>query len=486
MKTHLIFSGSPVENIPTVYLLSYKSDLSSIISNTSTYISVTKKLEATRPDIISIGLNPEHPVFLVFADDMGAERYQKLENLRKSGNKIWNQIRDDFPENIQFLSFLEDFEYLLAFTEGFQLSAYSFDKYKTDNKKGNKTLTIQVHHNNLDYENFEEFDTILNAVKLCKDLVNEPSSYLTAPVFSEIIENIGAEAGFSVEVYNKAKIQALKMGGLLAVNFGSKIPPTFNIMEYKPQNPVNSKPIILVGKGVVFDTGGLSLKPAESMEFMKADMAGAAVVTAVFYAIAKNNLPLHVIGLIPATDNRPSENALAPGDVISIMNGKTVEVLNTDAEGRLILADALCFASRYDPELVIDLATLTGSALRAIGKEAIAMMSTAELQQSKNLQASGLATYERIVEFPLWKEYGDQLKSDIADIKNIGSPLAGAITAGKFLEYFTSYPWIHLDIAGVAFYNNTDSYRSKNATGIGVRLIYNFLKNYTEKNDKSE
>lgn len=478
MITQLTFSDSINEEFPSVYLLSYKSDFSSIISNPSTFSGVKQKIETNRPDILTISFNPEQPVYFIFSDDMGTDPYQKLEILRKTGNKLWNRIKADALENIQFTSLLEDVELLMALVEGFQLSSYSFDKYKSDIKQKKTALTIHLHHPNLDRENFEELQNTLEAVKICKDLVNEPSSFLTAPVFSEIIESLGRDAGFSVEVYNNAKIEALKMGGLIAVNLGSKIPPTFNKLEYKPENPANSKPIVLVGKGVVFDTGGLSLKPADSMEFMKADMAGAAVVTAVFYAIAKNQLPLHVIGLIPATDNRPSENALAPGDVITIMNGKTVEVLNTDAEGRLILADALCFASRFEPELVIDLATLTGSALRALGKEAIAMMSTASSKHKEKLQTAGFETYERLVELPLWNEYGDQLKSDIADIKNIGSPLAGAITAGKFLEYFTDYPWIHLDIAGVAFLNNTDAYRSKNATGSGVRLIYNFLKKY--------
>jgi leucyl aminopeptidase len=212
------------------------------------------------------------------------------------------------------------------------------------------------------------------------------------------------------------------------------------------------------------------------MEEMKADMAGAAVVTSLLFALAKNKLPLHVIGLIPATDNRPGENAIAPGDVITYMNGKTVEVLNTDAEGRLILADALCYASRYNPELVIDLATLTGSAVKALGKEAIAMMGSADKSVKFELEKTGHEIYERLVELPLWNEYNEQILSDVADLKNIGSEYAGAITAGKFLEHFTDYPWIHLDIAGVAYLSAKDHYRSKYATGIGVRLIYNFLK----------
>ena len=247
------------------------------------------------------------------------------------------------------------------------------------------------------------------------------------------------------------------------------------MLEYRPADARNAKPYVLVGKGVVYDTGGLSLKTAVGMETMKCDMAGGAAVVATLYALAHNHVPLHVVGLIPATENRPDGNALAPGDVIMMHGGKTVEVLNTDAEGRLILADALSYATRYEPELVIDLATLTGAAARAIGKEGVVMMGTAPDEVKKELLRSGEEVYERLVEFPLWEEYGQQLESDIADLKNIGGPEGGAITAGKFLEQFTSYPWLHLDIAAGAYLTVADSYRGKNATGLGVRLLCHFL-----------
>jgi leucyl aminopeptidase len=269
------------------------------------------------------------------------------------------------------------------------------------------------------------------------------------------------------------------MGGLLAVNRGSQRPPTFNILEYKPANALNKQPIVLVGKAVVYDTGGLSLKPTPgSMDSMKCDMAGGAAMGATMYAIAKNKLPIHVVALVPATDNRPGEDAYVPGDVITMYNGMTVEVLNTDAEGRLILADALHYAKKYKPELVIDMATLTGSAVLAIGSVGSVIMGTAADETFKALQNSGEATYERLVHFPFWEEYGDMIKSHIADLKNIGGREAGSITAGKFLEHFVDYPWIHVDIAGPAFLDAESSYRSKHGTGVGVRLLYNFFKNY--------
>ena len=258
----------------------------------------------------------------------------------------------------------------------------------------------------------------------------------------------------------------------------SKDATHFIRINYKPKKHKNEQPLVLVGKGVVFDTGGLSLKPTRnSMDMMKSDMAGSAAVVGAMYAIAKANLPYHVIGLIPAVENRPGYEAICPSDVITMYGGTTVEVLDTDAEGRLILADALHYAKRYKPELVLDFATLTGSAMRAIGKEASVMMGTADKSIKKKLRKAGGSTGERMVEFPLWDEYGDYMKSEIADLKNLGPMDAGAITAGKFLEHFTDYPWIHFDIAGPAYIPSNYNYRGKWATAYGVRLLFKFVQN---------
>jgi leucyl aminopeptidase len=239
------------------------------------------------------------------------------------------------------------------------------------------------------------------------------------------------------------------MGGLLAVNQGSLNPPTFTVMEWKPRRPVNKHPLVLVGKGVVYDTGGLSLKPTpNSMDYMKCDMAGAAVAGCTLYGIAKARLPVHVIALVPATDNRPDGNAYAPGDVITMYSGLTVEVLNTDAEGRLILADALHYAKQLKPQLVMEFSTLTGAAAIAVGHYGIVCMGNADARIRKKLTDSGNNVYERLVEFPYWEEYDELLKSDIADVKNIGGAVAGAVTAGRFLSKFTDYPYMHFDIAG--------------------------------------
>ena len=226
----------------------------------------------------------------------------------------------------------------------------------------------------------------------------------------------------------------------------------------------------------MYDTGGLSLKPSNFMDTMKCDMSGGAAVAGALYAIAKAGLPVHVIGMIPATDNRPDGNAYVPGDIITMLDGSTVEVLNTDAEGRMILADALAYAKNYDPELVIDIATLTGAAARAIGANAMVGMKVKAERQFSELQKAANKVHERIVEFPMWDEYKEMLKSPIADLKNIGGAEAGAITAGKFLEHFTDYPYIHLDIAGPAFLAKRDSYRIEGGTGVGVRLFFEFIR----------
>ena len=366
----------------------------------------------------------------------------------------------------------------LTYAEGLVLGSYQFLKYYKDaEKRKTKLQKINVHQ--ADKKAVNQLNIVLEATAIARSLVNEPLSYLTAQKFSEEIAEMSKEAGFTLEVFDKEKITALKMGGLLAVNRGSFDPPTFNILEWKPDNAKNDKPLILVGKGVVFDTGGLSLKPTNhSMDFMKSDMGGAAAVACGMYAIAKAKLPIHVVTLIPATDNRPGNEAYAPGDVITMHSGATVEVLNTDAEGRMIMADALHFAKKYDPELVMDFATLTGSAARAVGGQGIVYMGTADKSVKDKMEKSGFAVNERLVEFPLWEEYNELLKSDVADIKNIGGPYAGAITAGLFLHHFTDYPWLHFDIAGAAFLHTPDSYRGKNGTGVGVRLLFDFFKNY--------
>jgi leucyl aminopeptidase len=411
--------------------------------------------------------------------DTKKEQNALLEQTRKHGALVADELNAAKHSEVYIYNQTKSANLSLAAAEGISLANYQFIKHKPSDAKNAHTLkTIVIANSELNQNNVNDLISVCSATIIARNLVNEPVNFLNATGLANAFKAMGKEAGFKVEVYNKQKITQLKMGGLLAVNAGSVDEPTFTIMEYKPKNAKNKKPYVLVGKGVVYDTGGLSLKPTlNSMDSMKCDMAGAAAVGGALYAIAKAKLNVHVIALVPATDNRPNFNAFAPGDIITMMDGSTVEMLNSDAEGRMILADALHFAKRYNPELTIDIATLTGAAAAAIGSFGIVGMGTANQKQKDKLHQSGYSVHERIAEFPFWDEYDELLKSDIADKKNIGGLYAGAITAGKFLVKFTNYPYYHLDIAGPAFLTTKDSYRTKGGTGYGVRLLFDFFKN---------
>lgn len=417
-------------------------------------------------------------VFVILVDDK-KNHYSALESIRKNGTTIADGINAEKKQSVFCINELSNPDYSLALAEGIALSNYQFIKHKpSDHKKANTLKNIYVVDAKATAQHFSNLSIAVDATLKARDLVNEPVNILNATDLSDAFKAMGKQAGFKVEVFNKAKIKQLKMGGLLAVNQGSVDPPTFTVMEYKPKNPKNKKPYVLVGKGVVYDTGGLSLKPTpNSMDLMKCDMAGGAAVGCTMYAIAKAKLNIHVIALVPATDNRPGFNAFAPGDIITMMDGSTVEMLNSDAEGRMILADALHYAKRYKPEMAIELSTLTGAAAAAIGQYGIVSMGTATDDQKANLTVSGLRMHERLAEFPFWDEYDELIKSDIADQKNLGGPYGGAITAGKFLVKYTDYPYMHFDIAGPAFVTAKDSYRGKGGTGYGVRLLFDFFSN---------
>lgn len=412
------------------------------------------------------------------------DKYEKWwikEEFRKSGNELYKCINNLNISNIDIVADGLDDEYTYSFTEAMILSTYRFNRYFSNTtSKVNNLKNINIVNSTLSKKSVDELEVITDNVFFARDLVNTPVQDMTAEILAnefkkraEKIDNV------TVKILKKKDIEKEGMGGLLAVNRGSIDPPTFTILEYKHPKAKNKKPIVFVGKGVVYDTGGLSLKPtADSMDFMKSDMGGSAMMTSSFFAIAQAELPLHIVTLIPATDNRPGGNAYTPGDVITMYSGLTIEVLNTDAEGRMILADALHYAKKYKPELVIDAATLTGAAAVAFGKYGLVAMGNMDKKIMENLKENGLNTFERVCEMPFWDDYSELLKSDIADMKNIGGREAGAITAGKFLERFTDYPYLHLDIAGPTFSKKPDSYRSTGASGFGVRLLFNYFKNY--------
>ena len=371
-----------------------------------------------------------------------------------------------------------------AVVEGFCLASYRFSRYKTNDGtsfQGAERLVIHVLTQEKGGRNGAERGRIMaESVMKARDLVNLSPDEKTATLLSQAIEKSAKKWGYSASVWDKALIIDEGMGGLLAVNRGSTEPPTFTVMEWRPELARNDHPIVLIGKGIVFDTGGLSLKATkDSMDHMKSDMAGAAAVIGAIEAISRLNIPIYVIGLIPATDNRPGENAYVPGDIVKMHSGKSVEVLNTDAEGRLILADALSYAHTYSPELVIDIATLTGAQVVALGNEVAAVMTNeteGAAHRLNRIEEAGRRSGELVHRLPMFAHYGKLLESEVADIKNVGGREAGTITAAKFLEHFVDYPWLHIDMAGPSFLSESKPYRPKGGTGFGVRLLVEFLR----------
>ena len=358
---------------------------------------------------------------------------------------------------------------------GFAMRDYAFETHKT--AESTRTGALAVMHGKPDDLKAAAASllAVAEGAHFTRDLTNEPANVLTTTNYAERLKEMES-LGLKVEVLDEAALEKLGMRTLLSVGQGSDS-PSYVVTIRWDGGTAGAAPLALVGKGVVFDTGGLSLKPTpNSMDMMKCDMGGAAVVAGVFEAVAKLKWPLWIIGLVPSTDNRPGENATCPGDVITMFDGTTVEVLNTDAEGRLILGDALSFAKKFDPQLVIDYATLTGAAARAFGSYGSALMSQAPDSVVKSLKKAGDAVFERVAEMPLWEEYYEEIKGGIADIKNLGKGEGGAQSAAMFLRHFTQYPWVHIDIAGTAFLTSPSHYIPKGGTGVGVRLTLEFLR----------
>ena len=471
MKT-LIKKKTTISDKDNLILLCDKKSKLSDFNFSKQELNFIKQEQKEKKEIVTINQYERKIIVVNPKKEKNANQHQ--ENCRMLGDQLQGSLKEE--KSVLIVDVKGNQREVLAITEGMALANYTFTTHKTE-EKPNKLETIYL-CKNANKKDIDELQNIIDSVYLTRDLVNEPFSHLTAKDLANAVKKAGKNSGFKTTIFNKKKIESLKMGGLLAVNKGSIDEPTFSIMEWKPKKAKNKKPIILVGKGIVYDTGGLSLKPTpNSMDLMKTDMGGAGTVIGAMHAIAANKIPIYVIALVPATDNRPSGNAYAPGDVIYMHDGTSVEVLNTDAEGRLVLADALSFAKKYKPELVIDLATLTGAAAYSVGHFGIVSMHEGAEKEHANLRKIGEQTHERLAEMPFWSDYDELIKSDVADIKNLGGPFGGAITAGKFLAHFADYPWIHLDIAGPTFTKAKYGYRGKGATGMGVRLLYQFIKN---------
>ncbi|RMD88830.1 MAG: leucyl aminopeptidase [Calditrichaeota bacterium] len=370
-----------------------------------------------------------------------------------------------------------------AATEGAILATYQYSKFKEIKPEEQKFVESMT----LLYQNSENGDAINESVRVgtitaeatnfARNLQNDPGNEMTPTRMAEIAREMAKQLGLRCEVLDRKQMEKLGMGALLGVARGSAEPPKFIILEYNAEQS-GQETMVFVGKGITFDSGGISIKPSEKMEEMKFDMSGGAAVLGALKAIAQLKLPFHVVGLIPATENLPSGTSMKPGDILRASSGKTIEVINTDAEGRLILADALAYAKRYKPRAVIDLATLTGACVVALGHYATGLFGKDE-DLKQRLKKAGEMTGERLWELPLWDDYFEDIKSDYADIKNSAGRWGGAITAAAFLANFAEdYPWAHLDIAGTAWTDKEKPYIPKGGTGVGVRLLVQFLRDW--------
>jgi leucyl aminopeptidase len=365
-----------------------------------------------------------------------------------------------------------------AVAEGMILALYRFDKFKTEENDRRDVTSVTFIASNREQAKAvrqgAEVGRILGeSANFARSLINHPSNEMTPTILAEQAHQMAKDCHLKCEVLDRKDIEKLGMGLLLGVAQGSEEPPKFIILEHRGGKRGQGN-LVFVGKGITFDSGGISIKPADGMERMKYDMSGGAAVMGALRATALLKVPQNVIGLIPATENLPSGKATKPGDVHRAMNGKTAEIINTDAEGRLILGDALAYAARYKPVACVDLATLTGACVVALGHEAIGMMGNAQGEELMDrLRQAGIRTGERVWQLPLWDEYLEHVKSDVADVKNVGmGRAAGTIAGAAFLVKFVDgYPWVHLDIAGTAWADREQPYKPKGGTGVGVRLL---------------
>ena len=450
--------------------------------NSTALLRTRGKIAAAR--VLLVGLGEKQPA-------------RELENLRQASATAATATRKLGAATLAVLPpslSATPAELAQALVEGAFLGLYTLMKYKTtDDEAGQDSL------NNLTLlaasaaaqkelqHGAERGQVIAEAVTLARDLGNSPGNDINPSYLATTAQGLAKSTSLQCRLLEQSEMQELNMGCLLGVAQGSAQPPAFIILEHTPR-AADDPPIVLVGKGLTFDSGGISIKPAGGMEEMKMDMSGGAAVLGTMQALARLNYPRRVVGLVPASENLPSGTAVKPGDILRAMSGKTVEVINTDAEGRLILADALSYAvEKYKPACIIDLATLTGAVVVALGSQATGMMGTDDDMMTR-LSEAGERCAERVWQLPLFDEYSKQIKSDFADIKNTGGGReAGSIIGGAFLKEFVGdTPWVHLDIAGMAWTRESKPYVPKGSTGWGIRLLVETLANLPAQAAKSK
>jgi leucyl aminopeptidase len=415
---------------------------------------------------------------------LGERTKLSLERYRRSSAAAAKRARSLKSESLAIFIPPVTAEYqsvVSALAEGAMLALYKYDKYvskKADAPPNLGRITLCTEDSaklKAGSHATESAQIVCEATYMARDLSNAPGNEIYPETLAEAARLSAERCGYSATILDEREIKELGMGGVLGVSQGSNHPPRFIILEYGDKK---KSPFVLVGKGVTFDSGGISIKPSAGMAEMKMDMSGAAAVIGTFEAAARLKLPVHIVGLIPSVENMPSGSSIRPGDIIRHFNGKTSEVDNTDAEGRLILADALSYADKYRPSAVIDLATLTGAVVVALGHHASGMFGT-DVALMKKLSLAGEKTYERVWKLPMFDEYEKLIKSDVADVKNTGGRWAGAITGAMFLKKFIgSYKWVHLDIAGTAMIEENGDYTQKGASGFGVRLLTELLRRW--------
>ena len=427
---------------------------------------IPESFEGKAGQVFILHTRNEYPAEQILVIGLGKEEDINNNAVRENVAKAIKKCSEIKAKTVG-ISFDTAYNYGAPAVLGASIANYHFDKYK--NKKEHRICELYL--SNVDTELVKRAIVVSESMKLTRNLANEPAAFATPTKLAEIAQSL---EGIETEIFNYAKVEEMGMGAYLAVAKGSVEPPKFIHMKYTPSNP--KKRIAIIGKGLCFDSGGLDIKPAASMLNMKDDMSGAACILGVMKALPKLHPDVEVHGIIAACENMPSGSSYKPGDIVTAMNGKTIEVDNTDAEGRLTLADALCYACKLEVEEVIDIATLTGACMVALGSAASGIMGNND-DFIKSIIETGKNVGEKYWQLPMWQEYRDNMNSDVADMKNTGTRYGGASAAGMFLKEFVNdqIKWAHLDVAGTAFIDKPQKEFCKGSTAAGVRTLIKYI-----------